>query len=358
MKILQILPCLAYGDAIGNDTIALDGAMKEMGYEAEIYAEAIDKRLPKSIAKTMNQWVEPEKDDIIIYHLAVGWSYVSYIEKANCRKIAIYHNITPAHFYKGYSDAAYRACSLGIAEVKQLRNVFDYCLADSEFNKQELINYGYKCRVDVLPVLISFEDYYQKPTQSIIKKYNRRGTNIIFVGRVVPNKKHEDLIAAFYYYKKFFDPYARLFLVGACPKGDLYGMRLKDYVKKLNLKDVYFTDHIAFKDILAYYKLADLFLCMSEHEGFCVPLVEAMTFNVPILAYDSCAIKWTLGGSGIMFQEKKFVEIAVLMNRIITDQELRKQIIEGQKQRLKDFDNMEVKKMFEKYLHEFIEGSL
>lgn len=357
MKIIQVLPCLAYGDAIGNDTLALDKAIKEMGYETEIFTEDCDKRLPKFTAKTMNQWRHLSEEDIIIYHLAIGWSFVDYIEKEKCKKIAIYHNVTPAHFYKNYNKIAYHACDMGIGEVKKLKNTFDYCLADSEFNKQDLIRYGYTCKIDVLPILIAFDDYRQEATKAIIEKYKGSGSNIIFVGRVVPNKKHEDVIAAFYFYKKYHDPLAKLFLVGSCPEGDAYGCRLKAYIRKLNLSDVYFTGHIAFKDILAYYKIADLFLCMSEHEGFCVPLVEAMTFDVPVLAYNSCAIEGTLGGSGLMFQDKNPLEVAGLMARILRDDTLKNEIIKGQKERLKDYDNKIVKNIFKNYLQTFIEES-
>lgn len=354
MKIIQMLPCLAYGDAIGNDTLALDRAIKDMGYETYIFAEAIDKRLPKDVAKTMESWEKLDDDDVIIYHMAVGWKYITYIQEETCRKIAIYHNITPPHFYEKYDNIAYNACREGLEEVRKLKDTFDYCLADSEFNKQGLINYGYKCKIDVLPVLIAFEDYKQKPAEHIIKKYRSGGHNIVFVGRVVPNKKHEDIIAAFYFYKKYYDPKAKLFLVGSFAEDNVYYRRLRNYIGELNLEDVIFPGHIKFNEILAYYKVADLFLCMSEHEGFCVPLVEAMVFDVPILAYDCCAIGGTLGGSGITFQEKHFLEVAGLMDHILRNEDLKRKMVDTQQKRLKDFDTQIVQEMFESYLHKFI----
>lgn len=106
-------------------------------------------------------------------------------------------------------------------------------------------------------------------------------TNFIFVGRVAPNKKQEDVIRAFYCYKKYCNPKSRLFIVGSYNGMERYYHRLRRYVGALELDNVVFTGHIPFAQILAYYHLADLFLCMSDHEGFCVPLVEAMYFNLP-----------------------------------------------------------------------------
>lgn len=354
MKIRQVLPCLAYGDAIGNDTLALNAAIKEMGYSTEIFAEAVDQRLPKGTAKTMEAWTKLDDNDIIIYHLAIGWKYIDYIKREKCKKIAIYHNVTPPEFYRGYDDLAFKGCLNGIKEVKSLNQEFDYCLADSNFNKQELINYGYTCKIDVLPILIAFDDYKKKPADTVLKKYKGKGSNIVFVGRIVPNKKHEDIIKAFYYYKKYYDNNARLFLVGSYSEDNLYYRRLKKYIELLKLDDVIFPGHIKFNEILGYYSIADVFLCMSEHEGFCVPLVEAMMFDVPILAYDSCAISGTLGDSGITFENKSYIEVAGLMDRIVKDPELKKCIVKGQQKRLEFFEREKVQRMFQQYLKDFI----
>lgn len=357
MRVIQVLPCLKYGDAVGNDTVALHEALRRNGYKAEIYAEAVDEKLKKLHAYTVDMWKAPKKDDVIIYHLSVGWKYINLVRDADCRKIAVYHNITPSHFFKGYDGTAYEDCRSGLEEIRNLTGVFDYILCDSEFNRQDLISYGFKCRMDVLPILIPFEDYEKKPAQSVIRRYqNLPGHNILFVGRVAPNKKHEDIIAAFAQYKKYYDPDARLFLVGNYSRKDVYYRRLQAYIDALHLTDVYFSGHIRFDEILAYYHIADLFLCMSEHEGFCVPLVESMFFHLPVLAYDSSAVGNTLGGSGILFREKNFAEVAALMNRAIEDKTLREQMIQAEETRLKDFDNHRIEEQFLRYFREFIGG--
>lgn len=354
MKIIQVVPVLAYGDAIGNDTLALDKLIRKLGFTTVIYAEAVGKRIPKGMVRPMTEWVEPERDDVILYHMAIAFSHISKVTDSNCRKIAIYHNITPASFYRKYDRAAYELCKRGLNQAERLSNFFDYCLADSEFNKQDLVSMGYQCPIDVLPILIPFKDYRQPPKKSIVKKYKGKGTNILFVGRVVPNKKQEDIIAVFYYYKKYFNSNAKLFLAGSFNQGS-YCESLKGYIQALGLeKDVIIPGHIKFDEILGYYVSADLFLCMSEHEGFCVPLVEAMLFNVPIIAYNSSAIGETLNGSGILLEQKSFPEIAGLLDRVVQDQELKERIIRNQRERLRFFRTSRIEKMFKNYLLQFI----
>ena len=216
---------------------------------------------------------------------------------------------------------------------------------------------GYKCKIDVLPILIKFEDYEKKPNKLVMKKCDDGYTNIIFVGRIAPNKKQEDVIESFYYYNKYYNEKSRLILVGSYGGMEKYYVRLKDYSEKLGAKNVIFTGHIKFDEILAYYHMADLFLCMSEHEGFCVPLVESMYFDVPIIAYDSCAIGGTLAGSGILLKDKKALETAGVMNYVLTHEQIKDELIKNQKTRLADFDNEVIAKQFLEYLSNYLENA-
>lgn len=358
MKFIQVLPVFNYGDAIGNDVIALDAAMKKHGWNTEIYAELIDKRLKNIKTKSIRKWTKPAKDDVILYHMSVGWQYIQLIKDAKCRKIAFYHNITPPRFFEGYNPAAAESCRVGLQEVAGMADTFDYCFADSEFNKKDLLNMNYRCPIDVLPVLIAFQDYQKEPDTGVIERYKSlNGHNILFVGRVVPNKKYEDVISAFYMYKKYYDPDARLFLVGSYNEGEPYYRRLQMYIQKLGIKDIIFPGHIPFSHILSYYYLTDLFLCMSEHEGFCVPLVESMFFHKPIVAFDSTAIGDTLGGSGLLFHDKSYLEVAGLMNEVLSDDGLRSQIVKGQDERLKHFAHDVIEKDFFQYMECFLSSA-
>ena len=353
MKIVQILPTLNPGDATGNHTVALGKVLCEMGYQTEIYAENISPKC-RGLCKHISQLPKLTSKDIVIYHKAIGTELSFQIAKYKAKKILDYHNITPPHFFKDYQASMVQFTEYGLQGAQYLADKVDYCLADSDFNKKDLINMGYQCPIDVLPILIPFSDYAQTPDRDVLHRYLDGRTNIVFTGRIAPNKKQEDIIEAFYYYKKNCDDQARLFLVGSYGEEEPYYLRLRKYVEELNVPDVYFTGHIPFSQILAYYRLADVFLCMSEHEGFCVPLVEAMYFRIPILAYNSSAVPYTLGGSGLMFDEKDPMLVAKLIQRVVTDKALRVQLVRGQSVRLEDFQYEKVKTMFQAYLHRFL----
>lgn len=354
IKIIQLLPTLSYGDGVGNDTLAIDKIIKEMGYMTKIYAENIDPRIEKGLVEKVEHIPKLKKNDIIIYHLSTGTELNDKLAEYPCRRIVVYHNVTPAHFFKPYSMASEELCEKGRLGVVKLKDVADYCLAVSDYNKQELVEAGYRCKIDTLPILIPFEDYKKEPNRAVIKKYDDDWTNIVFIGRITPNKKQEDLIKTFYYYKKYINPKSRLFMVGSYNGLERYYDRLKKYVEELQLEDVYFTGHTKFDEILAYYKVADVFLCMSEHEGFCIPLVEAMYFQIPIVAYSYTGVKETLSYAGLRFEEKDCKVAAEMIHMLTQKKELRDQIIELQNQRLKDFEYGKVKEKFISYLKGFM----
>jgi glycosyltransferase involved in cell wall biosynthesis len=337
--------------------MALESIIRDMGYKTAIYAENVDARLPKGRAKSFSKLANVGKDDVILYHLSTGSRISQELDRFKCRKVIIYHNITPPQYFERYNARSAVVCKRGYEQVKALAGKVDYCLAVSDYNKQDLLDMGYTCPIDVLPILIPFQDYEKKPNQAVVDKYSGDGwTNILFTGRIAPNKKQEDVIRAFCFYKRNYNPKSRLFLVGSSSGMERYHRRLTSYINALGVEDVIFPGHIKFDEILAYYTVADLFLCQSEHEGFCVPLVEAMKFRLPIVAYDSSAIASTLGGSGILMKEKDPLLTAGVMNRVITDKTLYEQLVEGEQRRLADFDNKVVGDRFRKLMGDFIAG--
>lgn len=347
MRVIQVLPVLAFGDAVGNDARALKNVLKNAGYNTQIYAAHIDERLSKGTALPYERIGQVNREDIIIYHLSTGHPLNEKVKELDGKLVIRYHNVTPSHFFKNYNYELYQSCKSGVQSVKELAKSADYVLADSEFNRQDLLEYGYTCEIEVVPILIPFADYEKEPNEKVLSTYqNDNYINILFTGRIAPNKKQEDLIDIFYYYKKYINSKSRLFLVGSHPKGDIYEKQLRDYVETLGLKDVVFTGQVGFDEILAYYKLADVFLCMSEHEGFCVPLVEAMYFDVPVVARNTTAIGDTLGGSGILLQDNEPIMAAEMINRVLTDEKLKECIIRNQRIRLKDFDYTVIEKQF------------
>ncbi len=354
MKIVQLLPTISFGDAVGNDARAIEEILKEQGYDTRIYAENIDGRLPAGTASYVRDMPHLGNDDVILYHGSTGTELNYTLPSYGGRKVMIYHNITPPHFFSKYSWQSEQLTQTGLEGMRYLSDKLNYCIADSEFNKCCLIEMGYTCEIDICPILIPFSDYDKKPNSKVMARYQNDGyTNLLFVGRIAPNKKQEDVIRAFCCYQKRYNQKSRLFLVGS---GDgPYYERLKKYVSLLGLEDcVIFPGHIRFDEVLAYYHLADVFLCMSEHEGFCVPLVEAMYFKIPIIAYDSSAISDTLGKGGILLDEKTPEVVSGVINRLLADSTLKGYILSKQEEQLHRFSHKAVKAELLKCLEKVI----
>ena len=345
-RIDQVIPDISYGDAVSNHALALRNELRNMGFESDIYALNIAPRL-KYIIKEYKNFLAGNSRDVVIYHMATSSEMIFDIGKLKgVAKILNYHNVTPKEFFIGYSDAYFKACEDAREQLKKAKDMFDYSFGDSEYNCIELRELGYK-NVKELPILTHYDDYDKEPSEDIVRRFSDGNTNILFLGRIVPNKRQEDVIKSFYYYKRFLDKGSRLFLVGSYEGMELYYKTLKVLVKELELKDVYFTGKVSFEEILAYYRTAHVFLSMSEHEGFCMPLIESMYFGVPIIAYKEAAIPYTLKDAGVMISSKDYLFIAGLLDSIVHDNKLRTSIIDGQSRRLADFSYDRVASLFE-----------
>ena len=355
VRIIQILPTLSYGDGVSNDTLAIDRILRKNGFRTKIYAENIDKRIPKETVQHIARLPRLKERDIILYHLSTGSRLNDLLPGFKGRKIIIYHNITPDKYFADYHDFSATLCREGRKSLSKLCTVPEYCLADSPYNREELLENGYSCKIDVMPIIIPFEDYEKTPSGKVMSGYENDGyTNIIFTGRIAPNKKQEDIIEVFAYYQKYYNQKSRLFLVGSYHNMEKYLRRLQGYVQQLGVKHVVFTGHIPFDEILAYYHLADLFLCMSEHEGFCIPLVEAMYFQIPVIARAGTGVTGTLGDGGILLEGKNPLETAGLIHYVLEHPRVREALTESGSRRLEDFATERMEQLFMNYLNAFM----
>jgi len=321
--------------------VFLDRALKAQGFVTGVYAIYRHKDV-ENVSKRYEELPTPEKNDIVIYHMNEISEINTDIKNMKCKKIAIYHNTTPPIYFANYHKMLCRLQTEATKQIKTLKDCFDLCIADSEFNKKDLIKMGYdEEKITVIPVYMDFDEYKQAPDDKKVIKYRDEKVNIVFVGRIAPNKKQENIIRAFAHYKRYINNKSRLIIAGTDFDGTYFG-KLQSYVETLGLDDVVFTGKVSFPEILAIYITADIFLCMSEHEGFCIPLIEAMMFNVPIIAYNSTVIPETLGGAGVLTQTKDEAHVAGIIDKIITDETYRAEIIEGQKKRLKDFSGEQI----------------
>ncbi|MDO5112534.1 MAG: glycosyltransferase [Clostridia bacterium] len=358
MRVFQLLPTLNPGDAVGNDAVAIDALLKRMGLGGGIYAENIAPRYRDGTGIPWKRMPRPAPEDAVLYHHSMGSQLSRVAAGLNCKKAMVYHNVTPPEFFgTDFPNLRYMT-RLGQKDTAFLRDTMEYCIADSTFNKQGLLEAGYTCPIGVCPVLIPFEEYQAAPNADLIGRFRDGCTNVLFVGRVTPNKRQEDVIRAFALYQRHFNPRSRLFIAGGDTGTERYTAALRDYVAQLGVQHVHITGAVPFADILAYYRVADVLLCMSEHEGFCVPLLEAMFFDVPVVAFASSAIPETLGGSGMLLKEKDFALAAGCIDRVTRDGALRARILAGQRARLADFAYERVASQMEACLGAWLDGGI
>ncbi len=336
MIVEQFLPAFHYGDAIGNSTLSLHQFLLSKGIESHIISLTIDESMKDKATPFKNYKENP--NSLKILHFAIPSELTNFFLKIKGKKIMIYHNITPPHFFTNFSDNLARFTHEGRKHLEQLNNCFNLSIADSTYNANELTELNYK-NVTVSPLMINLSDYDTPHNKGFYNLLKDDRKNIIFVGRISPNKKIEDLIKILFFYKKYLSPSIRLIIAGNTQTLPKYFYSVRDLASRFHLtsEDIVFTGHIPFDELLSVYQLGDVFLSMSEHEGFCLPLIESCYFRVPVVAFDAGAVSETLGGSGIVFKEKKIDATAGLVEKVLNDETLRKQLKTLQAKRLDNY---------------------
>jgi glycosyltransferase involved in cell wall biosynthesis len=329
-RVHQLLAALSYGDAIGNEALAIQAHLRRAGYESDIFAERVH---PRMAQRARPLWEYPSvsgPDTLCLFHFSIGSAASRLIYRAPDRLVVVYHNITPAHFFLGFHHHLAGLTYHGRRELRAFAARAALALGDSEFNRRELQEAGYRA-TDVLPIVLDL-GAYERPAAPVLRRLFDDGrTNVLFVGRIIPNKRIEDLVRAFAVFQRYVRPRSRLLLAGDHRGHERYLARLLEMVRDLRLDEVVFTGHVDDDDLLACYSAADLFLCLSEHEGYCVPLVEAMNAGIPVVAYDAGAVRETLRGGGVLLKEKPPELVAELMERVLADDALRLAILETQR---------------------------
>jgi glycosyltransferase involved in cell wall biosynthesis len=217
-------------------------------------------------------------------------------------------------------------CYLGRRELGLYANRCELGLGDSEYNRQELEALGFPA-TGVLPVVPDFSHLSGAANYLHAGEFDDDWVNLVFVGRTIPNKRLEDLIRWFHAYKRWFNPRSRLLLVGSHGGFESYVAMLTAFVARIGARDVHFLGQVTNEELVAYYELADVFVCASEHEGFCVPLVEAFYMGVPVIAYAAAAVPATMDGGGVLVTDKDPVHVAALVHQIVTDRDLQDRIV-------------------------------
>ena len=355
MRILQIIPTLIYGDGVTNCLLNLVDFFNREGIGNLLFCSGSDRRIKGVV------WYPLEKlenfqfldDDIVLYHFYGSMRLNMFVERLACKKVLVYQNVSYARLFRNVAYDSYINLLAGAEDAKQTVGHYLKAIVLSDFSRRNLIEYGWRRRdVSIFPLYKLTEK--GKADENIFRTYSDARANIIFTGRISPNKKIEDIIRIYAHYKQHYDKAVRLILVGKVQFGS-YKKLLDDYIKAGNIRDVIFTGHVSEEELEAYYKVADLFLCMSEHEGFGIPILEAMSRGIPVVAYAATAVPYTMGGAGILVRTKDEASVSRKMARVLCDSNYREKIIAGQLKRVRR-ENLESQRdRFLKFLRD-VEG--
>jgi glycosyltransferase involved in cell wall biosynthesis len=337
MIVNQWLPAAHRGDAVGDSSRRLRDLLRALGHESEIFALTRD----EDVQAEVRPFDDPHatRGDMTIFHYVLPSPMTAAFTGLAGRRVLYYHNLTPAHFFAPYDPALFRLAALARRELETLVGRADLALGVSEYNRQELASIGFSpTGVLTLPIDLS-RITHGRPRPALEKILDDEFVNFLFVGRIAPNKKIEDHIRLAEHYKRYVDSFYRFIFVGrydAVPRyyATIRGMMV-DY-RLLNERFI-FTGPVTDDDLATYYRHAAVYISLSEHEGFCAPLLEAMAADVPVLAYSAAAVPETLGGAGIQFSPKDLEHAAEVAGALAFDDDLRGAVIAGQRRRLKDF---------------------
>lgn len=349
----QVLATLGYGDAIGHEVLGIQRVLRAAGYDSDIFVETADHRL-EDLTRDYRELIDASHpDNLLLHHFSLGSKASRTAYALPDRMALIYHNITPPEYFVGVHRALARQCFRGRRELQAYASRCDLALGDSEFNRRDLDGLGFP-RTAVLPVVPDFSHLDGEPNPLVAREFDDAWTNVMFVGRVIANKKIEDLIRFFHAYHTLFNPRSRLLIVGAYSGYERYLASLYEMAADLDAPNIQFTGHVSDEELVAFYDIADLFLCASEHEGFCVPIVEAFYKQIPVVAYAATAVPDTMDGAGVLFDDKDPVHVAALMDAVVSNAPMQDRIVQGQ---LEAVERLQAKD-FDRTLLGFVEGVL
>ncbi|CAG0995481.1 hypothetical protein ANRL3_03090 [Anaerolineae bacterium] len=359
----QILPFFAYGDAIGNQALELRRLIRELGIRSDIFAENWDWRLRRECLPYREYDFVSQPDNLLILHYSTSGQVVQYVSGLHDRVVLYYHNITPPDFFYWFNGEL--ASELDEARQKLIAFAANVpAIAASPYNAQELQKLGFRV-LGIAPYVLRLEQLDQglagRGAAEITQRYtDARMSDWLYVGRIAPNKCVHDVIKAFYYFHKWITTSSRLFLVGSAAGAEEYVKTLKQLIESLDLGHaVIFAGHFdASEGLGAFYQLANLYVSMSEHEGFCIPLLEAMHYQLPVMAYAVTGVPWTLGKAGVSITRKNYPMIAQVAYEVLTNAELKTNLLQRQHTRLADFAPARVRDQIRHCLEEALQMNL
>lgn len=337
----QLTPAISTGDGVSNGVFFTRTLLREMGYASEIYAFTVPDALKHEVYA--HDALPDDDEQVLLVHHALGHEFGDWIERRRARKVLVYHNITPAHFFPP-EHPVHGLSLLGRDMLArwQARDTFAACIGDSDYNSAELIALDYP-RVRTIPLLVDADACLSKPwAEHVVQNHADRFT-LLFVGRLAPNKCQHDLLEMMRALLAHIDRPVELLLVGGS-SSDAYEARLRNDITTMGLHGyVHLMGKVDEATLYGLYRAADVFVCLSEHEGFGMPLIEAMLFDTPVIAADFGSVADTMGCGGLVMREKCPQALAAIIACLARDPDLRDAMLAGQRERLRRFERWRLK---------------
>lgn len=341
----QVIEIVLAGDAVSDHAFIMRDWLRQLGFESDLFVRSCAPGLEAEVRPYNSRSFAP--DELIVYHHSIGSQVAERLIEREGPLILMYQNVTPPEFFETTDPAMAQYLVEGREQLMLMRPYVQLALGASTYSEEELVAHGYQS-TGVLP-LVFHESAYNVESEKNLPVESTGGSLLLFLGRVAPNKRQEDLVKLLFFLRRI-NPAAHLVLVGGL-KEHAYVSWLRRFIARNGLSDaVTLTGHIDLDEIARYYRSADLFVSMSEHEGFCKPLIESMYFEVPIMAYASTAVPSTLGGAGVLFTKKDFEALAEVADILLRNEFLRSRIVDGQKRRLQTFLEPTVRRRWQAYL--------
>lgn len=352
-RIAILTPTLSSADAVSNDVLVMGRILRERGHEVGLFADN---------SNLTDAEVRPAGDassylrhdtDVLIYHHSIGWDRgVDIFKKLDCRKIVKYHNVTPPEFFAGISQEHHDLCRNGRLQLTDIADAeAELYLAASSFNASDLTAAGSPPEKTFVVPPFNLGETLQacEANLELLDRYNDGAVNLLTVAGVRPNKGHAALVEAFATYYYNFNSRARLFVVGSRNKSfHRYENMVRALINSLFIDSrVVFTGEVSNNDLKAYYLLSHALIATSEHEGFCVPLVEAMAMKLPIVGYASTAIPETADNAALIWDERDPYLIAQSIHFLLTNESAAMALtVKGSQRYEETFSNQAIEKRF------------
>lgn len=335
----QILAGAAPGDAVTNIAMAIDEMVRPLGPSA-LWGHHVDPRVAGQVRRIADLPSCARDDDIVVYHLSIGDPPLAdLVLRRPGRLIVHHHNVTPAHFFRGIDPAFARLLSSGRSEMRALVARAELVLADSEFNAEEVRPHTTApVRVTPPPIdLLALRDVEpHAPTLHHLREAVG-GPNLLHIGQLMPHKRPDMLVAAMYVLTHEMGHDMSMVLAGP-QRTPAYATQVRRFVQELGLDNVWIAGEVSLPELVAHYQGADIFVTASEHEGFCVPVVEAFSFDVPVVARRFGAVPETVGSGGLVLpSDSRALELAEALAAVASDAPLRSRLSEGARHELERF---------------------